>query len=288
MEKDVNGSLWVWEQTTDYILTEWVADALPTLYEQDTVRFEYNQFNQKWSQKSCTIFSAIWAISDLFNYEFDLKEIKEIDSLSYQNGRMPDSWWYDQSAVKLVADYWNEHHSDLWKVAYYRVSMADEQTVKMVIEKNYNICTGFYWNSAFTKDYATDAILNGTQFWVTTYWHAVNVIMYNWKRCVKDNYKGRTTYDWKKDCNIYELEHATGEISWWHSFGYVYTKVAEDALDEVKRLNEIKAECNTIIEHLWTLWHLVNDTNFQSILHYTAEKLRKKIKDADEQLAKYA
>ena len=67
----------------------------------------------------------------------------------------------------------------------------------------------------------------------------------------------------------------------------MYTKVAEDALDEVKRLNEIKSECNTLIEHLWTLWHLVNDENFRSILHYTAEKLRKKIQDCENELKKY-
>lgn len=287
MEKEINWCLWVGEKVTDYLLSEWIASNLPTLYEQDTIRFEYNQFNQKWSQKSCTIFSAVWAISDLFNYEFDLKEIKEIDSLSYTQGRMPNTWWYVQAAVKLVADYWNEHHSDLWKVAYYRIDMSDEESIKALIEKNYNICTWFYGNSAFTKDYATDAVLNGTEFWATTYGHAINVINYNWKRSVKDNYKGRTTYDQTKPCNIYELEHCTGEISWWHSFWYVYTKVAEDAIEEVKRLNEIKSECNTLIEHLWTLWHLVNDENFRSILHYTAEKLRKKIQDCENELKKY-
>ena len=36
-----------------------------------------------------------------------------------------------------------------------------------------------------------------------------------------------------------------------------------NALEEVKRLNSIIAECNTLIEHLGTLWHMVNDTNFQ-------------------------
>jgi hypothetical protein len=58
-------------------------------------------------------------------------------------------------------------------------------------------------------------------------------------------------------------------------------------MQEIKRLNEIKAKCNVIIDHLGGLYHMVNDTNFQGILHYTAEKLRKKIKDADEQLKKY-
>jgi hypothetical protein len=32
---------------------------------------------------------------------------------------------------------------------------------------------------------------------------------------------------------------------------------------------------------------MVNDKNFQGILHYTAEKLRKKIDDANNELKKY-
>ena len=58
-------------------------------------------------------------------------------------------------------------------------------------------------------------------------------------------------------------------------------------MEEIKRLNEIKAKCNLLIDHLGELWKLVNDENFRGILHYTAEKLRKKIQDANEQLKKY-
>jgi hypothetical protein len=56
---------------------------------------------------------------------------------------------------------------------------------------------------------------------------------------------------------------------------------------EIKRLNEIKAKCNVIIDHLGGLRGMVNDENFRGILHYTANKCRKKIQDADEQLKKY-
>jgi len=51
--------------------------------QQDDIIFAYNQYNQARSKKSCTIFSAIGAISDLYNYEFSLDEIKKIDELSY-------------------------------------------------------------------------------------------------------------------------------------------------------------------------------------------------------------
>lgn len=282
-----NWCIGVGEQAADFILTEGVASSLPTLYEQDTIRYEYNQFEYKWSQKSCTIFSAVGAVSDLFNYEFSLDEIYEINKVSYTLGRVADSGRYVQSAVKLVADRRNEHHADLGKVAYYRVDMADEQTVKAVIDKNYNICTGYYGNSAYTKDYATDAVLNGTQFGATTYGHAVNVINYNWKRSVKDNYKGRTTYDGTKPCNIYELEHATGEISGWHTYWYVYTKVAQDALEEIKRLNELKGKVTQAATLNSEIWHLVNDENYKNLLHKMNIENRNKLKDVEEQLTKY-
>jgi hypothetical protein len=35
------------------------------------------------------------------------------------------------------------------------------------------------------------------------------------------------------------------------------------------------------------MWHQTNDTNFQWILHYTNEKLRKKVQDCESELKKY-
>ena len=287
MEKEVNGCLGSWEQLTDYVLDEWFEDKLPTLYQQDSIIFEYNQNKWSWSKKSCTIFSAIGAISDLFNYEFKQAEIKEIDDRSYTLWRFKDQWWYVQSAVKLVADWWNEHHADLGKVAYYRFDVTNDNLLNSIINKWYTVMTNIRGNGKYQMDYLRDDILNWTEFGSATYWHALSVINYQGKRSVKDNYKGRLCNDNKTECNIFELEHQVSEISVFGTNWYIYTKVAEDALEEVKRLNEIKSECNILIEHLWTLWHLVNDNNFRSILHYTAEKLRRKISDANEQLTKY-
>jgi hypothetical protein len=67
----------------------------------------------------------------------------------------------------------------------------------------------------------------------------------------------------------------------------VFTKVQEDNLEEIKRLNEIKAKCNLLIDHLGELRHMVNDESFRAELHHTANRLRKKIDDANEQLKKY-
>jgi hypothetical protein len=58
-------------------------DALPTLYQQDEIIYQYNQGTQTWSTKSCTLFSPIGAISDLFNVEIPLSTIKKWDDSSY-------------------------------------------------------------------------------------------------------------------------------------------------------------------------------------------------------------
>ena len=287
MEKEINGCLGSWEQVTDYLLVEWFEDKLPTLYQQDDIIFEYNQNKWSWSKKSCTIFSAIWAISDLFNYEFKQAEIKEIDDISYTWGRFPDQWWYVQSAVKLVADWWNEHHSDLGKVAYYRFDVTNDNLLNSIINKWYTVMTNIRGNWKYQMDYLRDDILNWTEFGASTYGHALSIINYKWKRSVKDNYKGRLCNDWKTDCNIFELEHEVSEISVFGTNWYIYTKVAEDALEEVKRLNEFRTNLLKAIEINSAMWHQTNSDNYKAILHYVNEKHRSKLKDIDIELAKY-
>jgi len=60
-----------------------------------------------------------------------------------------------------------------------------------------------------------------------------------------------------------------------------------DKLEEIKRLNELKAKVVQVIELNSEIWHLVNDENYKSILHYTNDKNRKKLQDIDDQLKKY-
>ena len=272
------------DKPTDYRLTEWLLDSLPTLYQQDEIIFQYNQFNQKWSQKSCTLFSPIWAISDLFNVEIPLSTIKEWDTLSYSKGRRKDTWWYVALWVEHICDCWNnsEYAKKYGKTAFYSIDLKDNDLVKKVLEKRYTICTGYNWNAAYNNDKNKDWILNWTEFWATTYGHAVSAI-WSIDKCparIKDNYNG-IKY------NIYGVEHEFSQIPCFFARGYVFTKVAEDALEEVKRLNEFKAALMTAIEQNSTLRHLTNDKNYQSILHYTNEKHRAKVKDIDEQLKKY-
>lgn len=272
-ETKYQGCLGTGEQTTDYRLCSWDSDLLPPLVKKDEIRFSYNQYKNKRSYVSCTIFAAVWMLSDLMNYEFSYDEIKEIDELSYERWRIRGQWWYVQSAVKLVADRWNEKMDR--KVAYFRLSKFDNEIIEDVIGKLYTID----WNMCPTKEWSEDRkdwMIDGTDFWKITNWHSVDIVCKEWQRTVKDSWS--IPYYWLKN----KLSAVT---NFWANF-YVYVPVG-DNLEEVKRLNEIKAECNLLIEHLGTLWHLVNDSNFQWVLHYTAEKLRKKIDDCNNELKKY-
>jgi len=280
-ETQINGCLDLWASTTDFLLSSAEVDALPELSEQDTKIFEYNQ---SWTPH-CTLYSAFGAVSDLFNYQFLQKEIDEIVEESYKRGRIKWEGWYVKSAVNLVADYWNEHHSDLWKVVYYRVSLYDTELVDKILFKNYTLCSWYRWNQRYNTD-RNDGILNWTTFGTSTYGHAVSWIGREWKRYIKDNYKGRKS--WKLPTNIYEVEHTPAELvsgNTYYADAYLFVKVNNE--EEVRRLNEFKTNLLQAIELNSAMWHQTNDTNFQWILHYTNEKLRKKVQDCEEQLKKY-
>ena len=271
------------EKDTDYRLTEWVIDSLPTLYQQDDIIFEYNQGKQSRSKKSCTLFSPIWAVSDLFNVEIPLDTIKKRDASSYDEWRQPNCWWYVARWVDHIRDCWNnsEYWKKYWKVASYRIDLKDNQLLHKVLDKHYTVCTWYDGNADYNND-TKDWVLDKTEFWKKTYGHAISTIWSVNKnpQRIKDNYAG-TKY------NIYDVAHEFSEIPCFFTSGYVFTKVAEDNLEEIKRLNEFKSALITAIEQNSRLWHLTNDKNYQSILHYTNEKHRAKVKDIDSELKKY-
>ena len=280
MEEEVLWCLGIWEQDTDYTLCEWFEDNLPKLIKQDEVRFFYNQYINSWSKVSCTIFAAVGMISDLFNYEFSYDEIKEIDDMSYERGRIKGQGWYVQSAVKLVADWWNDNKKlteKYGKVAYYRISKYSDEVIEKVLDKLYTLDTNFSGNQKYNDD-RRDWVLDGTSFGASTYGHSVDIIKNNWKRSVKDS--------WSTN-QIYELKHKISEISCYGSFLYLYTKVAEDSLEDLKRLNEMKTVIERMIEDNSSMWHLTNDGDYKAKLHEMNEKHRKKLKDIEEQIKRY-
>lgn len=270
-ETKYQGCLGDWAETTDYRLCSWDSDLLPPLVKKDEIRFSYNQYKNKRSWVSCTIFAAVWMLSDLMNYEFTYDEIHEIDELSYERWRIRGQWWWVQSAVKLVADWWNERNPDK-QVAYFRVSKYDDDIMENCLDKLYALD----WNQHLTDEYYKDRedwMIDWTDFWTLTNWHSICITKKDWQRSVKDSWS--IPYYWLKN----KLSKIT---NFWSNF-YIYVSVG-DKLEEVKRLNEMKTECLNCIESLWKIWNLTNEKNFREILHYTANKLRDKVKTCNEML----
>ena len=276
--KEVMWCLGDWAEETDFLLCNWDWDLLPQLFEKDEIRFEYNQGANDWSRNSCTIFAAMWMLSDLINYEFSEKELKEVDELSYTRWRIRWQWWYVQSAVKLVADWYNnsELSKKYWKVAYYRLSKYDDEIVENAISKLYTIDWNHWLNSDYTKD-RKDWMIDWTDFWYTTNWHSVDVICKEWQRSVKNSYKGT-------EHNIYWLKNKLSSITnfWWNL--YIYTLVKEDNYERVKELNEFKTLLVQTIANNSAMWHKTKDVNYQKKLNEMNNANRQKLKDIDEQL----
>lgn len=275
-----NWDYWIIEKDTDFILTEWDVDWLPTLYEQDDIYFEYNQANQSWSKLSCTIFNPVWAISDLWNYEFPLEQIKEIDSLSYEKWRKKWAWRRTNLSVDLLRNWWNNNKElvkKYWKIASYRVSMLNDALIKKILDKNYTLCTSFQWNTDYILDYYYDWVLDNYDFWKkTTYGHSVSIRNHNWKKCVKDNYKWRKWANWI-DTNFYEVKPERSQLvkSWiFRANAYLFTKVKEDNYDELIRLEKVKVKCINSLNANSDLWNNTNDNTLKKKLHDTNEWIR--------------
>lgn len=285
--EEVLGCLGDWAENTDYVLCNGDSDLLPTLYKKDEIRFEYNQYANKWSYVSCTIFAAVGMYSDLTNYQFSYDEIKEIDDSSYDNPefvhiRRRWEWWYVKDAVDCVRKYVN-NRKDLvekyGKVVSYRLSKYDDDIIEDTISKLYTIDGNYCPTAAYNQD-REDLMIDWTNFWYQTNWHSVDVISKNWQRSVKDSWS-------VKKRNIYGLKHKLSELTNYGQYFYVYTLVSDWAENDIKRLNEMKSKIVQVIELISQLWHLSNDGNYRTKLHDMNERNKKKLNDIDNELKKY-
>ena len=273
-ETKYQGCLGDWAEATDYRLCSGDSDLLPPLVKKDEIRFSYNQYKNSWSYTSCTIFSAVGAMSDLQNYEFTYDEIHEIDEMSYERWRIRGQWWYVKSAYELVADWWNERHPDK-QVAYYRISKFDDDIMENCLSKLYVLGWNLHLTDEYYKDKA-DWMIDWTDFWTQTNWHAVGIVNKDKQRSVKDSWS--VPYYW--------LKNKLSKITNFGSNFYIYVPVGEH-LEEIKRLNEFRTNLLLAIETNSAMWHQTNDKNYQSILHYVNDKNRKKLEDVDNELKKF-
>lgn len=278
-----NWCLGDWYESTDFLLTEADIYSLPELYTQDTIRYDYNQWKQSWSKKSCSIFSAVWNMSDLKNYKFSLDEIREIDTESYRRGRVQGQGWYTKNAFALVCEWWNKKFPNN-PAAYYAVLFQNDAKCNLIMWKNYDLWVSFN----YTKDYVKDMDENGeidraTKWEQKIVWHCVNEIIKDNRKQIKDNYDGST----KQYYNINVTNSALFDAWIYHTWAYVFTNVKEDNLWEVKRLEKVKVACLNALEYNSQLWHETNDKTLQQKLHDTNEWIRNNnLKYIEENLAK--
>ena len=284
-EKELQGGcLWDGATDSDYRITGEMIDNLPKLEIQDQIIFEYDQ---SWTP-DCTIYSALWALSDLFNRELTQEQIDEAVEESFNRWRTRGGGRYTKEAVNLACDmrmkwYPNE------KVVYYRINNRWDDEIKEVIEKNYSLCTSFNGNSSYQKDRKDNGRIDNSHTWPFTYWHAVCLIEREGKKFVKDNYKGRKENGYFT--NIYEVVPEISTLrrdGCWHNFSYLIVKVKDEKEEDIKRLNNMKNLIDKIDEHSDILiptnsemWENTNDKEYQEQLHIVNEALRK-LKDMNE------
>ena len=266
-----NGCLWIWESDTDFLLCNGDSDLLPKLYKKDEIRYTYNQYLNKWSYVSCTIFAAVGMASDQTNYQFSYDEIKEIDDTSYNNPdyahiRQRWEWWYVSDAVNHIRKRWNKNEKlveKYWKLASYRISKYNDLIIEDVINNLYTID----WNLCLTKKYNEDKkdwMIDDTDFWYKTSWHSVCVVNKEWQRSVKDS--GSVPYYW--------LRHKLSEITNFWTYFYVYTLVKEDNYERIKKLNEMKTKILNWIDINSELWHLTGSEYHMNKVHEMNEFYR--------------
>ncbi len=278
-KNSLNGALWVGEDDRDFLI--WSVDWLPELFTQDTKIIEYNQ----GSSLDCTLYNAIWAISDLYNYEFSDSEIKEIVSLSYEQGRTKWKGWYTQLGVKCVCNWWNEKFPDK-AVRYDRLDLREDVS-NQAMDKNYTLCTTYKWNAKYNLEYLKYLAITSWDFWTKTYWHAINMIRRSWKRIMKDSYKGRETKYWKS--NIYEIQTPIEKLipDTYYPSAYLITKINNvNRIEELKRLKEFELQVKSTIDLNSQMRETTNDKNLKDHLHKTNDLLRNKLIDIQKEFDK--
>ena len=297
-EKELQGGcLWDWHTDKDRLLTGEMVDNLPELEKQDQIIFEYDQTGTV----DCTIYSALGALSDLWNREVTDEQIEETVEESFKRWRTRGKGWYVQSAVDLACDMRMKWYPKE-KVAYYRVNNYNDEEIKKIIEKNYSLCTWYNGNLSFQKDRRDNGRLDNSSFGASTYGHAVCLIGREWKKFVKDNYKGRRE-NWYYT-NIYEVVPEISELrrgDCWQFFSYVIVKVKDESEKDIERLNKMKNMIDKMIEYTEEsikmnseMRESTNDKVYQERLHATNEQLRlilishkQKKEDIERELSRY-
>ena len=269
-------------------MVEW----LPKLYLQDYQIYEYNQ----WDSLDCTIYSALWALSDLYNREVTQKQIDEAVEESYKRWRVKGQWWYVKEAVEMCCKLWKLR---FWECpVFYRINNNDDYKIQKCLEYLYTLCTSYNGSRDYNRDRDDNGQIDKVDHWEKSYWHAVNLRKTEKReRAVKDNYKWRKT-------NIYGLIPLISELkkSWtWQYNSYLIVKSEDEYREDIERLNKMKNMIDKMITSTEEsiamnseMRHKTNDKAYQERLHATNDQLRvilishkQKKEDIERELSKY-
>lgn len=159
-------------------------------YEQDLV-----------SNVSCTIHSAIGAVSDLLGERFTTDFIKKVWEYSKTRGAQEGWGYYVDKAVQDVRRKVNET-GKYPELVTFRLVLCSEDFWE-AIKLGYSVSTGYRGNQNFNKDFLDDGILDGQDFTNLTYGHAIRITRKDDSsiQMVVDNYPSRehNTYTVKKE-----------------------------------------------------------------------------------------
>ncbi len=263
-----------WEiSEKDYLIS---SSELPDITQQDDIIFEYNQGKYKQTKNSCTVVSSIWAVSDLFNYEFTDKEILEIDSATYKKDRTKWKWRWLFKAVDHVRESWNAKFPNK-EIVSYRLKIENNSLIE-ALNKWHTIVTTYAGTYAYNRDFRKDWVLNWTVFPASevVYRHAVCIRKIDWRVFVKNSYK------WSK-YNIYELVDRRELIKNWvfsiHQYLFLPIKKIKKTKEEIKfeqRLKQLLSINSSLWKQadlLWWHWEI------KKALHNINKLIRKTIRE---------
>lgn len=205
------------ENTTsinDYILW-WDSDLSSKIDNLPQNKFEikeYNQWAEYESRNFCTIYSAMWMLSDLKGIKFTNEQILEVWRLWVANWWLdPDVWWYLYKAIDEVRNWWNKNNPND-KIISFRLKVTDPEFQELM-DLWYSCQIWYKTSTELYNDSQDDWIVEWNNF-PKKWWHAVRSRI--WKIKIVDN------YFWKKKYNQYTIKQVQSLIDNWIIFNEAY------------------------------------------------------------------
>ena len=208
-----------WVSDRDWIMWDIVDPAsLPKLKRNfDTSKIQYNQ-NKGWSNNWCTVFAAMWAVSDLLGITRSENQMKDVYNTAVKEWLDPSYGWYTHKAVDLVRKKTKEHF-DI-EINFATFEMEDVLLLQSLFEKWYSVVGWYLGNWEYNKDKNDDWVISKIHK-PTTYGHAVR----RFGKRVIDNYFGIKWNVYTNDLVKEMLKAGTLHRRW-----FVYFIINDDSL----------------------------------------------------------